>query len=94
VIESIQVIDPRYKTVSGLSVSGVFKDIKESYTITKINNTLSAAVIFVDSIQASITIDKKELPSELKFNTDTKIEASQIPDTAKIKHFLINWDEN
>jgi len=55
---------------------------------------LSAAVIFVDSIQASITIDKKELPSELKFNTDIKIKSSQIPDSAKIKHFLINWDSN
>ncbi|WP_299314468.1 hypothetical protein [uncultured Aquimarina sp.] len=94
VIESVQIIDPRYKTVSGLSVDGVFKDIKDNYSITKISNTLSAAVIFVDSIQASITIDKKELPSELKFNTDKKIDASQIPDSATIKHFIINWDAN
>ncbi|MFD2564574.1 hypothetical protein [Aquimarina rubra] len=94
VIESVQIIDPRFKTVSGLSVDGVFKDIKDNYNISKINNMLSAAVIFVDSIQASITIDKKELPSELKFNTDTKIEASQIPDSAKIKHLIINWDDN
>ncbi|MBQ4805050.1 hypothetical protein J8L88_19455 [Aquimarina sp. MMG015] len=93
-IESIQVIDPRYKTISGLSANGVFKDIKDNYSITKITNTLSAAVIFVDSIQASITIDKKELSSELKFNTDKKIEASQIPDSATIKHFIINWENN
>jgi len=94
VIESIQIIDPRYKTISGVSVHGTFIDIKSSYTITKINNTLSSAVIFIDSIQASISIDKKELPSELKSNTNIKIEASQIPDVAKIKHFLINWNEN
>ncbi|WP_299442210.1 hypothetical protein [uncultured Aquimarina sp.] len=93
-IESIQIIDPRYKTISGLSANGIFKDIKDNYTITKITNTLSAAVIFVDSIQASITIDKKELSSELKFNTDKKIEASQIPDSANIKHFIINWERN
>jgi len=94
VIESVQIIDPRYKTVSGLSIDGIFKDIKDNYNITKINNTLSSAVIFVDSIQASISIDKKQLPSELKFNTDIKIDASQIPDSAKIKHFLITWDAN
>jgi len=94
IIESIQVIDPRYKTVAGLSAKGTFKNIKDNYTITKINNTLSTAVIFVDSIQASITIDKKELPSELRFNTDKKIEASQIPDSATIKHFIINWEDN
>ncbi|MDH7445015.1 hypothetical protein [Aquimarina sp. 2201CG14-23] len=93
-IESIQVIDSRYKTATGLSANSVFKDIKDNYAITKINNTLSTAVIFVDSIQASIAIDKKELPSELRLNTDKKIEASQIPDTAKIKHFLISWDEH
>ena len=93
-IESIQIIDPRYKTSSGLSIDGVFIDIKNNYTVTKISNTLSAAVIFIDSIQASIAIDKKGLSNELKSNTDIKIRASQIPDSAKIKHFLINWDEN
>ncbi|MDY8138586.1 hypothetical protein [Aquimarina sp. 2201CG5-10] len=93
-IASIQVLDPRYQTVSGLSPEGYFTDIKKNYKISKINNTLSAAVIFVDSIQAYIAIDKKELPSEFKFNTDIKIEASKIPDSAKIKHFLISWDEN
>ncbi|WP_378183229.1 hypothetical protein [Aquimarina sp. SS2-1] len=92
VIESIQIIDPRFKTASGLAVGGVFKDVKDNYSISKINNMLSTAVIFVDSIQASITIDKKELPNELKFNTDQKIEASQIPDSAKIKYLIINWD--
>ncbi len=93
-IENIQIIDPRYKTISGLSSSGVFKDIKDHYTISKINNTLSAAVVFVDSIQAYLTIDKKELPSEYKLNTDITINASQIPDSAKIKHFFISWDKN
>lgn len=93
-IQNIQIIDPRYKTKSGLSSSGVFKDIKDHYTISKINNTLSTAVIFVDSIQAYFTIDKKELSREFQFNTDSKIEASDIPDSAKIKHFWIHWDNN
>ncbi|MBQ4822226.1 hypothetical protein [Aquimarina sp. MMG016] len=92
-IETIQIIDPRYHTDLGLSADGVFMDIKNNYKISKINNTLSSAVIFIDSIQAYLTIDKKELPSEFKFNTDTKIEAANIPDSAKIKHFLITWDE-
>ncbi|KAA1247172.1 hypothetical protein [Aquimarina sp. RZ0] len=93
-IKNIQLIDSRYHTDTGLSPNGTFKNIKDHYTITKITNTLSSAVLFVDSIQASLTIDKKELAADLKFNTDTKIEASQIPDSAKIKHFLISWDEN
>jgi len=93
-IENIQIIDPRYKTISGLSASSTFKDIKDHYTISKINNTLSTAVIFLDSIQAYLTIDKKELPEEFKHTTDLEIKASQIPDSAQIKHFLISWHKN
>ncbi|GAA4279274.1 hypothetical protein [Aquimarina mytili] len=91
-IENIQIIDPRYKTSSGLSSGGVFKNIKDHYTISKINNTLSTAVIFVDSIQAYFTIDKKELPKKFQNTTDAKIDVSDIPDSAKIKHFWISWD--
>lgn len=93
-IENIQVIDPRYKTLSGLSSGSIFKDIKDNYDISKINNTLSTAVIFVDSIQAYFTIDKKELSQEFRQTTDIKIKTSDIPDSAKIKHFWIRWDEN
>ncbi len=93
-IENIQIIDPRYKTGSGLSSGSIFKNIKEHYTISKINNTLSTAVIFVDSIQAYFTVDKKELPKEFQHTTDIKIKASDIPDSAKIKHFWISWDHN
>ncbi|MBQ0736086.1 hypothetical protein [Aquimarina celericrescens] len=93
-IQNIQIIDPRYKTNSGLSSSSTFKDIKDHYTISKINNTLSTAVIFIDSIQAYFTIDKKELPKKFQSNTDTKIEVSDIPDSANIKHFWIHWDVN
>ncbi|WP_025742708.1 hypothetical protein [Aquimarina pacifica] len=91
-IENIQIIDPRYKTASGLSSTSVFKDIKEYYTISKINNTLSTAVIFVDSIQAYFTISKKELPAKFQTSTDAKITDTDIPDSAKIKHFWIHWD--
>ncbi len=92
-IENIQIIDSRYKTETGLSSNGTFKDIKDHYPISKINNTLSSVVLFVDNLHASITIDKKELSDDLRSNTDAKIEASQIPDSAKIKYFLIHWDD-
>jgi len=35
-INSIQVIDTRFKTTKGLSASSTFKDIKDNYTISKI----------------------------------------------------------
>ena len=88
----IRVLDPRYKTKSGLSTQSTFKDIMEDYNISRIENTLNAAVVFLDEINAYITIDKKELPADLRYDTDSKIRASQIPDDAKIKYFMIYWD--
>ncbi|GHA41303.1 hypothetical protein GCM10007103_23420 [Salinimicrobium marinum] len=88
----IQVMDPRFETAKGLSTASTFKDIVENYNISRIENTLSAAVIFIDDINTYITISKKELPAELRYDTQTRIQASQIPDEAKIKYFMIGWD--
>lgn len=90
-IESIQIIDSRYKTATGLSSDSYFKDIKDNYPVSKIESTLSSAVVFVDSINAYFTIDKEELPMIYRGNTNQKIEANNIPDSAKIKHFWVSW---
>lgn len=94
IIKNIEIIDPRYKTPSGLSSNGIFKDIKDHYKISKINNTLSTAVIFVDSIQAYFTIDKKQLPQKFRGTADLEIKKADIPDSSKIKNFWISWDKN
>jgi hypothetical protein len=38
------------------------------------------------------TIEKTELPAELRFDMNLKIEAIQIPDDAKIKNFYLQWN--
>ena len=88
----IQVLDPRFQTAAGLGTQSTFKDIVENYSISRIENTLSAAVVFLDDLNIYVTIDKKELPVELRYDTDTRIRASQIPDDAQIKYFMIDWD--
>ncbi len=91
VIETVQILDAKYKTAKNISISSTFKDIADAYQITRIDNLINSIVITVKSINASFTIDKKELPSNLRVDMDLKIEASQIPDTAKIKYFFIHW---
>lgn len=88
----IRIYDSRYKTQKGLNSESTFEDIIENYNISRIENTLNAAVVFIDEINAYITIDKKELPSSLRYDTDTRIRANQIPDKAPIKYFMIHWD--
>ncbi|MGB1309198.1 MAG: hypothetical protein ACPG6B_09825 [Oceanihabitans sp.] len=90
-IATIKVIDSRFKTSKGLNSSSTFGSIKNNYTISNIQNTLRNVVIFTNEINGFFTIDKKELPAELRIDLTKKIEAIQIPDNAKIKYFMIGW---
>jgi len=86
-IKTIRVIDQRYRTTKGLSPVSTFKSIKDNYTISGIQNTLS------NIINAYFTIDKKELPASMRFDMNLTIEAIQIPEIAKIKNFYVFWPE-
>lgn len=88
----IRILDPRYVTKHGVNIHSTFKDIVENYTISRIENTINSAVVFLDEINAYVTIDKNQLPTSLRYDTDSKIMASQIPDDAKIKYFMIHWN--
>lgn len=91
-IKSVQIMDSRYKTDKNISTLSTFKDINENYKISKITNLINSVVVFVDEIGASFTIDKKELPSDLRFDVSLTIEKIQIPDKAKIKYFFVYWN--
>lgn len=92
-IKSVRVIDPRYVTEKNISSVSTFKDISSNYKISRIDNLINSVVVTVNEINASFTIDKKELPANLRFDMDLKIEAIHIPENAKIKYFFINWNK-
>lgn len=91
-ISNVRIVDSRYKTGKGISTLSTFKDIHDNYKISKIDNLINSVVITVNEINAQFAIDKKELPANLQYDMDLRIEAAQIPDKAKIKYFFINWD--
>ena len=91
-IANIQVFDARYKTEKGLTNASTFKDVKANYEIAAIQNAINSVVVFLKGTDLYLTIDKKELPEEVRYNFNQKVEASQIPDTAKFKYFMIGWD--
>ncbi len=91
VVKSVQIIDPRYKTDKNITTKSTFKDINGSYKISRIDNLINSVVVSVNEINASFTIDKKELPANIRFDMNLDIEAMHIPDNAKIKYFFINW---
>lgn len=91
VIKNIQIIDSRYKTAKNISKLSTFSDIRNNYKISSISTLINSVVVTVNELNATFTIDKKELPANLQFDMDLKIEAVQIPDNAKIKYFMLYW---
>ncbi len=91
-IESVQILDPRFKTTKGITTLSTFKEVSSTYKISKINNLINSVHIIINELNASFVIDKEELPANLRFNMDVKIEATHIPDNAKIKYFFLNWN--
>jgi hypothetical protein len=91
VISSVRVIDARYKTEKNISIISTFKELKEAYKISKVDNLINSIVVSVNEINASFTIDKKELPASMRFDMDMTIDVIQIPEKAKIKYFMVHW---
>lgn len=92
--KQVQVISPLYKTAKGLGPKSTFKDIYDNYEIGKVQNTFLSVLITIKEIDAFVTINKKQLPEELRTGSDVDIKASQIPDEAKIEHFWVNFTED
>ncbi len=90
-IKSIQIHAERFKTAKGLNIKSTFKSIKDNYKVSSIQNTLRNIMVSANEINAFFTIDKNELPAELRFDMNLKIEAIQVPDEAKIKGFYMQW---
>ena len=86
-IKSIQIFNSNYKTNEGISLKSTFKDINEHYLINKVEATLTSATLFIDELDATISIDNKDLGLNIFSREEISIE--QIPDNAKIKYLII-----
>jgi len=90
-IKLIEINSNTFKTNRGLHLKSTYKILKENYKISSIQNSLKNIIISVDEINSFFTIDKNDLPAELRFDMTLKIEAIQIPEDAKITGFYIQW---
>ncbi|MGB6268001.1 MAG: hypothetical protein WBF67_03245 [Olleya sp.] len=90
-ISSVKIKDPRFKTEKGINNQSTFGDIKATYTVAKIQNSFRSISVFVKESDVFFLIDKNELPAEFRFDITKTIEEANIPDKAKIKHFMLGW---
>ncbi len=93
-ISNIQIFDSRFKTENGLHLNSTFKEVKQYYEISNIQNTLSSVVISLKDSPVYLTIDKSVLPDSVKNDFGASIQASDIPDDAKFKFFMLGWESN
>lgn len=86
-IKSIEVFDARFKTASGLNINSSFQEINANNTISKVESSFLSATLFIDDLNATISLDKEDLG--LKDFSTQKVTIEQIPDLAKIKSLTI-----
>lgn len=89
-LDLVKIYSTRYNTEKGISTASSFKDIADNYSINKIEPSFSAAILFIDELNATISINKKDLGLDEFDMSD--IQQGQIPDEASIKYITL-WFE-
>src|SRR5690625_1823503 len=85
-IDDIRIVDPRYRTAEGLSLSSTFKDFKETYTVSAIQRIINGIIIFFSDTDIYLTVEERFLPMEIRADLRAKIETDDIDEAASIKY--------
>ena len=86
-----RIIDPKFTTKNGIGAASTFGALKNQYEVDGLDNAINAVVVSFKDTPWYVTIDKKELPENIRYDYARKIELAQIPDEAKIKYFFYTW---
>jgi len=86
-----RIIDPKFTTKNGIGAASTFGALKNQYEVDGLDNAINAVVVSFKDTPWYVTIDKKELPENIRYDYASKIELAQIPDEAKIKYFFYTW---
>jgi hypothetical protein len=89
-LELVKIYSDDYTTEKGISTSSTFGEISENYTINKIEPSFSAAILFIDEINATVSLDKKDLNLD-EFDMRPILQG-QIPDEASVNYITL-WFE-
>ena len=89
-LELVKIFSPTYSTEKGISTASTFKDIAGQYSIDDIEPSFSSAILFIDELNATISLDKKDLKID-EFDM-REIREDQIPDLASIMYITL-WFE-
>ena len=89
-LELVKIYSDSYLTEKGISTASTFGEVSENYSINKIEPSFSSAILFIDEINATISLNKKDLNLD-EFDM-RPIRQDQIPDEASINYITL-WFE-
>jgi hypothetical protein len=89
-IRFVDIYDERYKTKNGIGLSSTFEEINLWTTIDKIETTFTKATLYLKALNATMTLNKKDLGIRSLKTVDVVPE--QIPNLVKPASFVL-WFE-
>ncbi len=92
-VKQVEILDGKFKSDKGISFNSKFGEIKKAHKIGKVDESFKYLVIYLDDLNATIDIKKNVLPLDAQNNPGLKIDETMIPDDAKIKHFIVFFND-
>jgi hypothetical protein len=91
-INTILILDKRYKTDKQIGLSSTYADLKGSYKITDFAPDLEHIVLKVDELNAWFGINKSQLLENWWDDIRKEIDKSKIPNNATFDSFVVQWE--
>ena len=91
-VNRVIVLNPLFHTEQDITTASTFGDIKQAYSITRIEPDMKDIVVVVDDLRASFSIPKSKLPATWWDEKTKTVNSSQIPSSAPIRTFILRWE--
>ncbi len=92
-LKHVEIKSAEFKTEKGVGLDSNFGQLKKQHKIGRIDETLKYIVVFIDDLNATVSIPKDVIPLNAQHNATIKIDETLIPDNAKIKDFIVFLNE-
>ena len=90
-IDLVEIYDETYVTKDGnVGLNSKFEEINLAMNISKVESTFTKVVLYLDQLNATMTLDKLDLGINTIQTNDVQLE--QIPNLAKPKTFVVWFD--
>jgi len=89
-IRVVDIHDPIYKTKEGIGLNSTFEEINLAMNVSKVKSTFTKVVLYLDQLNATMTLDKLDLGINTIQTNDVQLE--QIPNLVKPKSFVVWFD--